>query len=357
MEQAMESYIVTYKELREGGFTLPDGRPGLAASGISPAMAEALAACPFVQDDTVAAYLVLSDGAVVGKEVYFTTRIKLGDEILDAESASSLSVAPAYRQLAVGADIVMATFLRSRLFLGAGVSEMALPLDRKLKFHVLEFPRLMQLRNAKPLLAARHLSWLGGVANLPLGWFHKLILRKAGRLARKFRIEQVSTVPGWVDDIVLRDGHKYAECHDHKWLQWNLDHRFNDHPRSRQALFCVFQDGEPLGFYMLKERFKEKAGGLENVLVGSLVEWGTQDDGRLTESGLLLLSLRDFSSGVDIVETATADENTARAVRKYGFIPHGKANIVFKDRTKKYADAADMGQWRVRFGCGDVILT
>ena len=357
MEQAMESYIVTYKELREGGFTLPDGRPGLAASGISPAMAEALAACPFVQDDTVAAYLVLSDGAVVGKEVYFTTRIKLGDEILDAESASSLSVAPAYRQLAVGADIVMATFLRSRLFIGAGVSEMALPLDRKLKFHVLEFPRLMQLRNAKPLLAARHLSWLGGVANLPLGWFHKLLLRKAGRLARKFRIEQVSTVPGWVDDIVLRDGHKYAECHDHKWLQWNLDHRFNDHPRNRQAFFCVFQDGEPLGFYMLKERFKEKAGGLENVLVGSLVEWGSRDEGRLTESDLLLLSLRGFSPEVDIVETATADENAARSVRKYGFIPHGKANIVFKDRTKKYADAADMGQWRVRFGCGDVILT
>ena len=357
MEQAMESYVVTYKELREGGFTLPDGRPGLAASGISPAMAEALAACPFVQDDTVAAYLVLSDGAVVGKEVYFTTRIKLGDEILDAESASSLSVAPAYRQLAVGADIVMATFLRSRLFIGAGVSEMALPLDRKLKFHILEFPRLMQLRNAKPLLAARHLSWLGGVANLPLGWFHKLILRKAGRLARKYRIEQVSTVPGWVDDIVLQDGHKYAECHDHKWLQWNLDHRFNDHPRSRQAFFCVFQDAEPLGFYMLKERFKEKAGGLENVLVGSLVEWGSRDEGRLTESDLLLLSLRDFSPGVDIVETATADENAARSVRKYGFIPHGKANIVFKDRTKKYADAADMGQWRVRFGCGDVILT
>ena len=41
MEQSMESYIVTYKELREGGFTLPDGRPGLAASGISPAMASA----------------------------------------------------------------------------------------------------------------------------------------------------------------------------------------------------------------------------------------------------------------------------------------------------------------------------
>ena len=198
----MESYVVTYKDLREGGYTLPDGRPGLAASGISPAMVETLAACPFVQDDTVAAYLVLSDGAVVGREVYFTTRIKLDDDILDAESASSLSVEPAYRQLAVGADIVMATFLRSRLFIGAGVSEMALPLDRKLKFHILEFPRLMQLRNAKPLLAATHLSWLGGAANLPVRWFNKFIFRKAGRLARKFQIEQVSTVPEWVDDIV-----------------------------------------------------------------------------------------------------------------------------------------------------------
>lgn len=358
MDPITSSYIVTFKGLREGSYTLPDDRYGIAKSVLRPSMVDALTACPFVKDDsTVALFFSLVDGTIVGREVYFTSRVKVGDEIVDAESASSLGVEPSYRHLAVGADIVMATFVRSRVFIGAGVSQMALPLDRKLKFHVLEFPRLMQLRNAKPLLAARHFSWLGGMANIPLGWLHNLILRKAGRLARKFQIEQVPTVPEWVDDIVLRDGHKYAECHDHKWLQWNLDYRFNDHPRSRQAFFCVCQDGEPLGFYMLKERFKEKAGGLENVLVGSLVEWGTKDVGRLTESDLLLLSLRDFSQGVDIVETATADENTVRSVRKYGFIPHGKANIVFKDRTKKYADAADMSQWRVRFGCGDVILT
>ena len=358
MEVKMQPYIVTFKELREGSYTLPDDRYGMARSVTTPSMVEALSACPFVKEDgTVALYFVLADGVIVGREVYFMSRVRAGDEIVDVESASSLGVVPSYRHLAVGADIVMATFARSRVFLGAGVSQMALPLDRKLKFHVLEFPRLMQLRNSGPLLAAKHLSWLNGLVNLPLGWFNRSVVRKADRLARKFRIEEVSTIPEWVDGIVLRDGHKYAEYHDHEWLQWNLDHHFFDVPRSRKAFFCVYGEREPLGFYMIKERFKEAAGGLKDVLVGSLVEWGTRDGKLLSESDLLLLSLRDFSSSVDIVETATTDENVVRAVRKYGFIPHGKSNIVFKDRTKKYTDASDPDLWRVRLGCGDVILT
>lgn len=358
MEPQTGSYIVTFGELREGNYTLPDDRYGVAASVLTPAMVEALSACPFVkEDDTVALYFALVDGVIAGREVYFASRVKAGAEIVDAESASSLGVDPAYRHLAVGADIVMATFLRSRVFLGAGVSQMALPLDRKLKFHILEFPRLMQLRNAGPLLAARHLSWLKGLANLPLGWFNRSVVRKADRLSRKFRIEQVARIPDWVDDIVLQDGHKYAAFHNHEWLQWNLDHRFYDLPHLRKAFFCVYQEGEPVGFYMIKERFKEKAGGLENVVVGSLVEWGTKDDSRLSECDLLLLSLRDFSAAVDIVETGTADTKMVRACRRYGFLPHGKANIVFKDRTKKYADASDISLWRVRLGCGDVILT
>lgn len=358
MERKTEPYIVTFKELREGTYTLPDDRYGIAGSVHTPSMVKALSACPFVaEDSTVAFYFVLVDGVIAGREAYFTTRLKIGDEVLEAESASSLGVEESFRQLAIGADIVMATYARSRLFLGAGVSQMALPLDRKLKFHVLEFPRLMLLRNSRALLEAKHLSWLKGLVNLPLGWFNKHLVRKADRLSRKFRIEKVSVVPDWVDDIVLHDGHKYAEYHNHEWLQWNLDHQFFDRPGNRQAFYCVYQDGEPVGFYMLKERFRERAGGLRNVLVGSLVEWGTKDARLLGESDLLLLSLRDFSSSVDIIETATADEDTVRICRKYGFIPHGKGNIVFKDRTKKYADASDPGLWRVRLGCGDVILT
>lgn len=358
MDPITSSYIVTFKGLREGSYILPDDRYGIAKSVLRPSMVDALTACPFIKDDsTVAMYFALVDGTIVGREVYFTSRIKVGDEIVDAESASSLGVEPSYRHLAVGADIAMATFVRSLVFIGAGVSQMALPLDRKLKYHVLEFPRLMRLQNAGPLLDAKHLSWLKGLVNIPLGWFNRSVIRKADRLSRSFRIERVARVPDWVDDIVLQDGHKYAAVHNHEWLQWNLDHHFYDSPHVRKAFFCVYQEGDPLGFYMIKERFKENAGGLKNVVVGSFVEWGTKDDKRLSESDLLLLSLRDFSPSVDIVETGTADRNVVRASRRCGFIPHGKANIVFKDRTKKYVDASDINLWRVRLGCGDVILT
>lgn len=358
MEHKIEPYIITYKELREGSFDLPDDKYGIGAYVLTPSRVKSILECPFVKDDdTIVIYFVLVDGVIAGRETYFASRLKIDNEVVETEAASAFEVEKSFRNLAIGADIVMATFTRSKLFVGAGVSSMALPLDRKLKFHVLEFPRFVFFKNPGIVLKSMHLGFLSGIVDFPVRIFNRLIYKKAKRLAGKYVITKVDVIPEWVDDIILNDGHKYAEYHTHDWLQWNLDNKFMDLPKNNQSFYCVYSNEEPIGFYMIKERFRQKTGPLVNAVIGSLVEWGTKDEEKLNERDILLLSILSFSPDVDVVETATACSKTASVIRKIGFMPHGKSNIVFKDRTKKYKDASEIDLWRVRMGYGDVILS
>ena len=109
---------------------------------------------------------------------------------------------------------------------------------------------------------------------------------------------------------------------------------------------------------MTKERFRELAGGiLKNVLIGSIVEWGTALPDILTEEKLNKMAISTFSSCVDIIEFATTDLIVVKTMKKWGFISHGFAHIVFKDKTKKLKDTSDINLWRIRYGYADVILT
>lgn len=61
-------------------------------------------------------------------------------------------------------------------FIASGISDMALPLYKKLLYYILEFPRIMQLRNAYSILECKGLNdtWLKVVStlvNLPLKLF------------------------------------------------------------------------------------------------------------------------------------------------------------------------------------------
>ena len=148
------------------------------------------------------------------------------------------------------------------------------------------------------------------------------------------------------------------EAHDHKWLQWNLDCNFRGLPRDIQSFYIIKKGNEPIGFFMTKERFREKAGGaLKNVHIGSIVEWGSKDEKKLGESEIYKMALTTFSADVDIIEAATADNDTVKKMKMCGFIPHGFAHIGLKDKKKAYKDASDINLWRVRYGYADVILT
>ncbi len=314
-------------------------------------------------DDDVFMYIVEADGVPIGRTSFFDTRLKVGDEIVPLHSGSGLEVVEEFRKYGIGGEIFAhgGTIKSHKKTLSAGISDMALPLYKIIKCHIFEFPKLLCLKDSKPLLEKYGIKGvaqliIGGVINFFLNTYFVLAKYRTKKLKKQYYLEKVNQVPQWVDDVVLNDGHKYAEVHDQKWLQWCLDNNFNGHDRDIQSFYIVKQNESVVGFVMTKERFRPETQGMKNVLIGSIVEWGVKNETTLKEADLYRLVLDTFSKDVDIIETATNVKETQRILKRMGFMHHGDAHIAFKDKTKQLKDAGDASLWRLRYGYADVIL-
>lgn len=356
------SRIISYGDLRKG-LHFENDKYGIASYEYETRRRTFLANPCVGDDDDVFMYLIEADGVPVGRTMLFNTRIKIEDEILPLYSGSSIRVEDSFQKYGLGGEIFAfgGTIKGRKLFLSAGISDMALPLYKVTKYHIFEFPKLLRINNFKPLLGKYGVkgllqSTIGYLLNVFLKIFYRLSTIKTNRLKKKYSLEKVSTVPQWVDDMVLNDGHKYAEVHDHKWLQWNLENGFKGHKRDKQSFYVVKQNESLVGFVMTKERYREEVQGMKDVLIGSIVEWGSKDEKVLSEADLYRLVLDTFSKEVDIVETATNDVVTQRVLKRMGFIHHGDAHIAFRDKSKQLKDAGDASLWRLRYGYADVIL-
>lgn len=356
------SRIITYGELRQG-LHFENDKYGIASYEYETRRKAFLANPCAGADDDVFMYLVEADGVPVGRTMLFDTRLKVDNEILPLYSGSSLRVEDSFQKYGLGAEIFAfgRTIKKRNLNLSAGISDMALPLYKVTKYHIFEFPKLLRINNIKPLLGRFGIrgvlqSVLGSMANVPLRLYYLISKCKTRKLKKIYKSEKVTTVPQWVDELVLNDGHKYAEVHDHKWLQWNLDNGFRGHEHDKQSFYIIKQGGANVGFAMTKERFRDNAQGMKNVTIGSIVEWGAIDENKLTEADIYRLVLDTFSNTVDIVETATNSTATQKTLKRLGFIHHGDAHIAFRDKTKQFADSGDASLWRLRYGYADVIL-
>ena len=91
---------------------------------------------PLYDEKSIYIYLASANENVVGRCYYFPTRLKAGNYNITVQSASALFVHKDYRHYAVGADIIAySTFSENyaqKIF--AGISPMALPIYKKLKF-------------------------------------------------------------------------------------------------------------------------------------------------------------------------------------------------------------------------------
>lgn len=356
------SRIITYGDLRKG-LEFDNDKYGIALYEYESRRKTFLSNPNLGNDDDTFMYLIEADGIPVGRTMLFDTRLKIGREIVPLYSGSALQVEDSFQRYGLGAEIFAfgRTIKKRKLNLSAGISDMALPLYKVTKYHIFEFPKLLRLQNSKPLIGKYgikgvHQAIIGGVLNFFLKTFYFFTRTKTKKLKKKYTLEKVGQVPQWVNDVVLNDGHKYAEVHDHKWLQWCLDNNFKGGVEDIQSFFVIKQDGVPMGFVMTKERFREETQGMKNVKIGSIVEWGSKDENVLGEADLYRLVLDTFSKDVDIIETATNNANTQHALKRIGFIHHGEAHIAFKDKTKQLMDSGNASLWRLRYGYADVIL-
>ena len=309
--------------------------------------------------------LELVDDVICGRSMLYPTKIKIDETISKCQSSSTLDVPEQFRSLGLGANLF---YYLSRLtpydyVICSGISDLALPLYKAMKYHILAFPRAMYINNARSIL--EHLGFKGfllrvvsGTANTLLRLRTKILTNKSLKFQSKYKIVKDTVIPEWVDDMVLNDGHKYMECHDRTWMQWNLDYNFKGDKEDIQSFYSIYSEEHPVGFFMTKERFRKDAGGkLKNIILGAIVEWGRAKDSCISELDIYKIAFSTFSNNVDIIEFATDDMNVLSGMKRWGFVKHGLAHIAFKDKTKQYKDASDISLWRIRYGYADVILT
>ena len=179
---------------------------------------------PLYGEDSIYIYLAHDDNLVVGRCYYFPTRFKAGNEITTAQSGSALYVQEEFRQLAVGADIIAySTFSEEydqKIF--AGISQMALPIYKKLKYCVFPLQRFIIRRNFSTYFKQKGLhgillKTIAGIAGL-FNSIPMTIYGRTNQLHKKYQVRKLDIVPTWVDDIVLNDGHQYMASVAPLWL-------------------------------------------------------------------------------------------------------------------------------------------
>ena len=357
------SQVYTYKELKEG---LDLGRDdyGIAAM-CSRSLQDAFKANPnIIDEESPFMYIGRVDGIAAGIGMWFPSKVKAGDEYINSTGGSTLEVYEAFRKYEFGADILLyPTYTEGFNFLlFAGVTDQAMQLYKKLKYTVFEYPRAMRICNCRSILESKGfnsvlLKLFTYITNSFLKTWYS-IASKFSSTQKEYSIKQLLTVPDWIEDMSLNDGHQYMEVHDKKWFQWNLSYNLHGEKDDIQSLYGVFEGETPVAFFMTKERFRSVAGGkLKNVVIGSIMEWGIDRQSVLNESDLYRMAVNTFSKKVDIIEFATDDIKTVNRMKLHGFIPYGAAHIVLKDLTKKHKGAKDISKWRIRFAYSDVFLT
>lgn len=358
----LTSRVITYGELREG-LHFNDDRYGIATYEYAARRKTFLANPNIGEDSDSYMYLKLADGVPVGRSIQFETRLRVGKEIVPMYSGSALEVVEEFRKYGLGGEIFAysRTIKKRNILISAGISDMALPLYRVMKYTFFDFPKMLQLRDAKPILGKIGLhgitqNVLAGILNVCIKCFLILTSVRTWKLKRTYKLTPVEVVPKWVDELTLNDGHKYGEVHDYRWLQWNLDNSFKTHKRDKQSFYVITKDGRQMGFVMTKERYREEVQGMRDVLIGSIVEWGSIDEIDLCEADIYRLVLDTFSADIDIIEAATNDAKTIKQIKRMGFLHHGDAHIAVKDKTKQLSDIADASKWRLRYGYADVIF-
>lgn len=359
--------FITYKELKDGTYKdayIPQDDKFHDTSHMTPFLREALMTCPGNDDDskTFMKVCVDEDNKEVGRSFCFGTRIKAGDSLYGAGAGGGFEVMEEYRKEGVGADLMLMSRNEYDFVLIAGVSQMILPIYRKLRYHLFEVPQYIKILNSKYALKRYALKGtmlklatrLGNCVIKVLDFPNEIKIRK---INKRFVIKKETIIPEWVGEMTAKDGHQYMEVHDKEWFQWNLDHNTNGYAEDIQSFFSVHdKNNKPLGFFMTKERLVAKSGPKHGYITGTVVEWESCDKNVLSEADLNLLALQTFSKKVDLIITLACESGTGSQLKKIGFVQRGIYYLGLKDKKKQLQNAGDQNLWRLRFGYTNMVI-
>ena len=324
---------------------------------------------PFLSSvDSLGKIVGLYEGREIGGEYVFPVWVKAKGRELCALAGSTLSVEAAYRKSGLGMDLPELRWQKSPsgIALGAGLSQMAVPVHQLLDYAVFFLPRYMFLCKSRSVV---EMKLKGLLARLTAGLVDVLLAVQAGVIGFlswfKMRgVEVVRILPedsmglAEVAQLIKNDSHEYAEVHDEKWLRWHLTESFSEDGPAQ--LYLARRQGGAIGFWMTKRRFHAQASrrGFKNVWLGSIIEWQvTKEEAKFLPWFMLAAALGLRRSGVDAVELPTDETTVQRFLRRLGWHAIGEGNFVIKaGSTSPVASDLEMkvqANWRLRPAMGD----
>ena len=323
---------------------------------------------PFkLADDDIFQHLCIIDDRIVGTSVVFPNKLLLDGKYYSSIIGNGLSVQKECRGKGIGSKLTDSRLdlSRTRSLVLCGSSQMQLPILKRLGAHIFLLPRMILLLHSFSVLEsklgaalARVLAPVVDVAfRLQQSWLkHK----RRWILSRGFDVKELDVVPGAVEEIIAADGARFRECHTAEWFNWIKDNNLVDDSRCRKRFYMAIDaTGRPVGFFMTRQRFYEQAShrGFKNLMMGSVLEWGTADANVISDNELCLLALTSFGSDVDAVELCCTGEAMAAWFRRKGLVRVGDGNIVVRYRHDSLLASiegiGDADNWRLRPAMGD----
>ena len=353
--------IITYQEVIDG-MSIGGDDFGLVKKSLSACRVKTFLSNPFLEDKTgCLLYIQRADGIVVGNNTIIPSKFKAGNQIIDCGGGSNLVVVDRFRKYGIGAYHILYPINNTGkdAIIYAELSTDAINAYRAIRFYEFRINKYWQFRKSRFLfekirLKGFVLTSCSVLFDLLLKVYFSLISRKDKW--EKYSIKKVEKVPDWIDDIVLNDGHKYMEVHNHQWMQWCLDNMFYDIEGNKNVFYIISINDEPMGFFFLKYRVRDLSSYNKPKLFCSIMEWGSKDESLLSEADIYEIAQNYIDNDVDIIEYVSNDIKTKKRMKKYFSVYRGDHYIVFKDVKKKYKEAMNPSLWRLRFGYSDSIF-
>jgi hypothetical protein len=143
------------------------------------------------------------------------------------------------------------------------------------------------------------------------------------------------------------------------WLDWIVRESFGD-PSHRRALYLARSaGGEALGYALVKARVYSDVTRwrLENLRLGSLVDWQIFEPGSLSFEELVVLAAGALEEwGLDAVEVCVPPGHMRARLHRLGFVAVGAQHLMVRASIGSVLTteaASDAGRWTLRPGEGD----
>ena len=340
MKPAEFIHVIRRGELASG--LLPDWDDPEGVSRLTPEKRTALLDNPLAMGDDDPVQLVgTRDGVVAGKLDLFSGRIHLDDQVVPTIWSSGYLVPERFRGSLIGVMILLELHRLNPTVGACGVSHLALPVVRRLKWRELVMPRYLLLLRSRQVFR-RYLGQTPAVtagsrvADLLLGGQRRLWQEVGVRRWPGLRSAPVDRAPEELDAHLARlpSTGRVVPHRSAAWLNWLLTHSFVDDPSMTSALFLVRGDDDALlGYFLVKSRFYPVASqrDVRDVTLGSLQDWMIFDEARLRLPQLVVLAVRALERWrPDAIEVCTADEETGAHLRRWGFPRAGDLRLVVR---------------------------